>query len=186
MLRTDAARNRNRILAAAQEVLVEQGWDAPLDEIARRAEVGNATLYRHFPVREELLTEAIEQIVANVADAAEEAAAKEDDPYIALRSFLEVAAQERLAALCCLSEEKAVVHPSLAQQKTRMVQAARSLLYRAQQAGRVRADVSLEEIMVAVAQVGRPLPGTSRSAADQFGTRILQLYLDGLLVPDSA
>ncbi|MEV7144540.1 TetR/AcrR family transcriptional regulator [Streptomyces tauricus] len=165
---------------AAQEVLVEQGWDTPLDEIARRAGVGNATLYRHFPAREALLTEAVEQIFANVADAAEEAAAKEDDPCVELRRFLQTAAHERLAALCCLSEEKVGAHPELAHQKHRMVDAAQQLLHRAQQAGQVRQDVSLEEIIMAIAQLGRPLPGTSWTATDQFGPRLLQLYLDGL------
>ena len=53
--RADASRNRNRLLAAAREVLAESGNDAALDVIARRAGVGNATLYRHFPTRADLL-----------------------------------------------------------------------------------------------------------------------------------
>ena len=54
-LRADARRNREHVLAAAREVFVEQGADAPLDEIARRAGVGIATLYRRFPDRAALL-----------------------------------------------------------------------------------------------------------------------------------
>ena len=50
-LRADASRNRARIIGAARETLVEIGAEAPLDEIARRAGVGNATLYRHFADR---------------------------------------------------------------------------------------------------------------------------------------
>jgi AcrR family transcriptional regulator len=53
--RADAQRNRDLLLAAAREVFGERGADAPLDEIARRAGIGNATLYRHFPDRRELL-----------------------------------------------------------------------------------------------------------------------------------
>ncbi|MGW0901851.1 TetR/AcrR family transcriptional regulator, partial [Streptomyces goshikiensis] len=53
--RADAVRNRERILVAAREMLVETGVEAPLDEIARRAGVGNATLYRHFPDRAALV-----------------------------------------------------------------------------------------------------------------------------------
>src|ERR687887_1500113 len=53
-LRSDARRNRKLLLQAAGEVLREDGLDASLDEIARRAGVGNATLYRHFPTREKL------------------------------------------------------------------------------------------------------------------------------------
>jgi AcrR family transcriptional regulator len=54
-LRSDARRNRNRLLDAARELAAEVGNDVALDEVARRAGVGNATLYRHFPSRGELL-----------------------------------------------------------------------------------------------------------------------------------
>jgi AcrR family transcriptional regulator len=53
--RADARRNYERLLAAAAEVFSERGADAPLDEIARRAGIGNATMYRHFPTRTDLL-----------------------------------------------------------------------------------------------------------------------------------
>ena len=53
--RADARRNYERVLAAAKEVFGELGVTAPLDEIARRAGVGNATMYRHFPTRRELV-----------------------------------------------------------------------------------------------------------------------------------
>jgi AcrR family transcriptional regulator len=53
--RADAQRNYERLLAAATEVFAERGADAPLDEIARRAGIGNATMYRHFPTRSDLL-----------------------------------------------------------------------------------------------------------------------------------
>jgi hypothetical protein len=53
--RADARRNYESLLAAATEVFGEHGVHAPLDEIARRARVGNATMYRHFPTRQELI-----------------------------------------------------------------------------------------------------------------------------------
>src|SRR5437899_6575849 len=53
--RADARRNYELLLAAAKEVFDEQGVDAPLDDVARRAGVGNATMYRHFPTRRELI-----------------------------------------------------------------------------------------------------------------------------------
>ncbi|MEV6849347.1 helix-turn-helix domain-containing protein [Actinoplanes sp. NPDC051411] len=55
MARADAARNADRLLSAARELLSEQGPEVPLDEVAKRAGVGNATLYRHFPTRADLL-----------------------------------------------------------------------------------------------------------------------------------
>jgi AcrR family transcriptional regulator len=53
--RADAQRNYDLLIAAAREVFSERGVDAPLDEVARRAGIGNATMYRHFPDRRELL-----------------------------------------------------------------------------------------------------------------------------------
>ncbi len=55
MPRADAARNADRLLSAARELIAEQGAEVPLDEVAKRAGVGNATLYRHFPTRADLL-----------------------------------------------------------------------------------------------------------------------------------
>ncbi|MGW3647525.1 TetR/AcrR family transcriptional regulator [Streptomyces sp. NPDC000878] len=177
-------RNRARILAAAQEMFVEQGPEASLDEIARRAGIGNATLYRHFPGREALLAEVIQRIAMDGADAAEHAAVQEDDPFVALSHFVQAVARERLAALCCLSDGLAQVRPELAREKDRLVRAAQLLLTRAQQAGQVRADVSLEEIIMVVAQLSRPLPGVSWSATDRLTPRVVQLYLDGLIASD--
>jgi len=55
MARADAARNVDRLLAAARELVAERGAEVPMDEVAKRAGVGNATLYRHFPTRADLL-----------------------------------------------------------------------------------------------------------------------------------
>jgi AcrR family transcriptional regulator len=55
--RADARRNHDLLVAAAREIFDEQGVDAPLDDVARRAGVGNATLYRHFPTRRDLVVE---------------------------------------------------------------------------------------------------------------------------------
>ncbi|MFJ8275505.1 TetR/AcrR family transcriptional regulator [Streptomyces sp. NPDC094154] len=185
-MRTDAARNRNRILDAAQEMFVEQGPQAPLDEITRRAGVGNATLYRHFSGRDALLAEVLERVATACVEAAREAAVREDDPFAALSRFLQTAARQRVASLCCLSGELAAGRPELTRQKDRLVHAAQLLLTRAQQTGQVRSDVCLEELMAAVTQLTRPLPGISWSAVDQFSPRLLQLFLDGLLIPDPA
>ncbi|HEX9519066.1 MAG TPA: helix-turn-helix domain-containing protein, partial [Streptosporangiaceae bacterium] len=74
-LRADAARNRAAIVAAAREVFAEQGLEAPLEEIALRAGVGIATLYRRFPAREQLVAAALIEKVTQYADAAADALA---------------------------------------------------------------------------------------------------------------
>ena len=77
-LRADAARNRQALLSAAQQLMSEQGLDAPLDEIARRAGVGNATLYRRFPTRTDLIVAVCEERMAEHVRAVEEALAEPD------------------------------------------------------------------------------------------------------------
>ena len=75
-MRADAQRNRDRIVQVAREVFREQGYDASLDEIARRAGVGPGTLYRHFPARENLLDAIMQQWADQVAAVAAAAAAR--------------------------------------------------------------------------------------------------------------
>src|SRR6266496_5754794 len=74
-MRADARRNRARLLAAGREVFTEVGADAPLEEIARRADVGIGTLYRHFPTRRDLLqavyVEEVEALAASAVDFAD-------------------------------------------------------------------------------------------------------------------
>src|SRR5829696_10260972 len=72
-LRRDAAQNRERIIDAAREVFSEQGLQAPIEEVARRAGVGIATLYRRFPTRPDLITCAFAAKMQDYADATEEA-----------------------------------------------------------------------------------------------------------------
>ena len=66
-LRADARRNRERVLAAARAVFAEQGIDAQMDDVARRADVGVGTVYRHFPTKEALLTALSDELFAVVA-----------------------------------------------------------------------------------------------------------------------
>jgi AcrR family transcriptional regulator len=77
-LRVDAARNRERILAAAERVFSERGLDASLEEIARAAGVGIATVYRRFPTRGELVEATLRRKMAAYAAAVERAAADAD------------------------------------------------------------------------------------------------------------
>lgn len=77
-MRSDAQKNYDRIIATAVEVFTEKGMDAPLDEIATRAEVGPGTLYRHFPTREDLIDAVIKSWVAQIETAADDAVASED------------------------------------------------------------------------------------------------------------
>lgn len=68
--RSDAVRNRDLLVSAAREVLAEQGLDAPMSAIAKRAGVGQGTLYRHFPDRLTLATAVLEENVRDIEQVA--------------------------------------------------------------------------------------------------------------------
>ncbi|WP_031089714.1 TetR/AcrR family transcriptional regulator [Streptomyces sp. NRRL WC-3549] len=182
--RADALRNRERIVTAAREMFVEFGPDVPLDEIARRAGVGNATLYRNFPDRAALTHEVVLAVTCRTTDRAEEAAAAESDPFTALSRFVHAAAEERIAALCpMLSGGFDKDHPELLAERRRLEEAVEGLVRRAMSAGRLRTDIAVGDVLVALSQLTRPLPGIACPDIDRFTHRHLQLFLDGLQAP---
>lgn len=182
--RADALRNRERIVTTAREMFVEFGSQVPYDEIARRAGVGNATLYRNFPERADLVHEVVLSLMARVTELAERAAEEEDDTFAALRRFSHGAADERVGALCpMLDGAFDKDHPDLIAERERLEEAVQGLVDRAQRAGRLRTDVGVGDLMVALSQLTRPLPGSGCGSFDQFVHRHLQLFLDGLETP---
>ncbi|MEU7582310.1 helix-turn-helix domain-containing protein [Streptomyces sp. NPDC041068] len=185
--RADALRNRERIVVAAREMFVEYGADVPLDEIARRAGVGNATVYRHFADREELARQVVlsvtDRLVAHV-DQAHAAVDAGEDAFGALRTFVHAAADERIGALCpVLSAGFDPHHPDLLDARERLEGSVEDLMERVREAGQLRTDIAVGDLMVAISQLGRPLPGTACPDMDRFVHRHLQLFLDGLMAP---
>ncbi|KOV12001.1 MULTISPECIES: TetR/AcrR family transcriptional regulator [Streptomyces] len=182
--RADAVRNRERILAAAREAFVEFGSAAPLDEVARRAGIGNATLYRHFPDRDTLVHHVVLFTTERVTASAEASLAEEPDAFAALCRFTHTAADERIGALCpMLADGFDRDHPELLASSTALAAAVETLLTAGQEAGLVRPDIGAGDLMVALSQLSRPLPGTACFDTDSFAHRHLQLFLDGLRAP---
>ncbi|BBA97841.1 putative TetR family transcriptional regulator [Actinacidiphila reveromycinica] len=183
-LRADATRNRERIVNAAREAIVEFGPDVPLDEVARRAGVGNATLYRHFTDRTELVRQVALSVMARTARSAEDALAEEPDAFSALQRFAFEAADERIGALCpMLSTAFDRSDPAVEPEARRMERAITAIMDRAQCSGQVRGDIAVGDLMVALTQLTRPLPGSGCAGFDRFVRRHLQLFLDGLRAP---
>ncbi|MFF8944351.1 TetR/AcrR family transcriptional regulator [Streptomyces sp. NPDC014864] len=182
--RADALRNRERIVTAAREMFVEFGPEVPLDEIARRAGVGNATLYRNFPDRDALVREVVCSVMDRTALAAEQALAETGDAFEALERFVHVAADERISALCpMISSTFDQHHPDLEAARERVERLVEEVMDRAKAAGQLRSDVGVGDLMVAVAQLSRPPAGTGCLGTDRFVHRHLQLFLDGLRAP---
>ena len=182
--RADALRNRERIVSAAREMFVEFGPDAPLDEIARRAGVGNATLYRNFPDRDSLVREVVCSVMDRTAEAAELALAETGDAFEALSRFVHACADERVTALCpMVSSTFDQNHPDLEASRRRVEAMTERVMARARRAGQLRPDVGVGDVMIAVAQLSRPPAGTGCLSLDRFVHRHLQLFLDGLRAP---
>ena len=90
-LRADAARNAERILRAAREIYGEFGPEAPIEAIARRAGVGERTLYRRFPTKAELIRAALDQCIAEDLTPTIEAVRGAADPLHGLAQLIEAA-----------------------------------------------------------------------------------------------
>ncbi|WP_326698084.1 TetR/AcrR family transcriptional regulator [Streptomyces sp. NBC_01754] len=182
--RADALRNRERIVAAAREMFVEFGPEVPLDEVARRAGVGNATLYRNFPDRVALVHEVVLAVTRRTTDRAREAAETESDPFAALSRFVHAAADERIGALCpMLSGGFDKDHADLLAERGRLEEAVEGLVARAMSTGRLRTDIAVGDVLLVLSQLTRPLPGLACQGIDRFAHRHLQLFLDGLRAP---
>ncbi|MFJ9518872.1 TetR/AcrR family transcriptional regulator [Kitasatospora sp. NPDC101801] len=183
-LRADASRNRARIIEAAREAFVEQGPDVPLDEIARRAGVGNATVYRNFADRRELIHHVTLSVMHQMVGHARAAMTEEPDAFAAVARFTHAAADERISALCpMISQHGDPDDPELEQAGEQLQATVVELITRAQRAGLLRADIGAGDYLATVAQLTRPLPGSDCISVDGFVHRHLQILLDGMRAP---
>jgi AcrR family transcriptional regulator len=149
--RADARRNYESLLTAATAVFNEQGVHAPLDEIARRARVGNATMYRHFPTRQELILAVYADEVSTLCSHGAQRLA-DDSPSDALfewlQEFITHVASKRflISALTSKSGER---HRALFDRWHRaMHDTAAALLQRAQHAGGIRSDIDAWDVLI--------------------------------------
>ncbi|MFI5896289.1 TetR/AcrR family transcriptional regulator [Actinoplanes sp. NPDC051513] len=182
-LRSDARDNRDRILTAARAIFAAAGLDVPLREIARRAGVGPATLYRHFPTKQALVTEAFaEQMHACHAVIEEGLAAP--DPWqglcAAITSLCELHARDWGFAMAFAS---AFPHAAeLAAARSRSVAALAGLALRARRSGRMRADVTVDDLILMLA-ANTGLRATSPEARVAASRRFAELTIRALSGP---
>lgn len=179
-VRQDAQRNRESVLAAAREVYAEQGVEAPLDVIARRAGVGNATLYRRFPDRAALIEAVFHDRLMATIEAGEEAR-RTDDAWAGLQGYLErvfagLAADRGTTDLMTTGIEGV---PTLEALHAHNAETFRGLLDRCVSEGTVRADLSVEDLLFALAVLGRAVPAAEAAAPGSW-RRLLALFADGL------
>ncbi|WP_306207450.1 TetR/AcrR family transcriptional regulator [Actinoplanes sp. RD1] len=182
-LRSDARDNRERILEAARDIFAREGLDVPMREIARRAGVGPATLYRRFPTKEALVTEAFAERMA-ACTAIVEAGLADPDPWRGLSRVIEqvcqLHAQDRGFTAAFMAEfPKAIDFAASRERSLRLVA---ELLRRAKAAGQVRPDLELPDIMLVIMANGG-LRATSPAASAAASRRFASLILDSFRAP---
>jgi AcrR family transcriptional regulator len=181
-LRADARRNRERVLFAARDVFVELGPDAPLDEVARRAGVGIATLYRRFPDRQALQRAVALDLLGRTAEALQAAEVEVADPFGALAAYMHAALRLRISAVM----PALVGHISFDDQELQRARDVTSsgqqrLIDAAHASGQLRGDVTFADIGLLLVRLSRPLPGEfPRSLDALLAHRHLELVLAGL------
>jgi AcrR family transcriptional regulator len=179
-VRADARRNRDKIVAAGRELILELGPDAPLDQIAARAGVGNATLYRHFATREDLVRSVVEGDMDRVSAEAAAALAEEPTAWAALRRFCAAVVRRRLVALLPIAGPHLVRDAEFYAVHAALVTVLGQLLGGARAEGRLRSDVAEGDLVLTLAAVMRPLPGLPAPLVEAMQARHLGLVLDGL------
>ncbi|MGV8989283.1 MAG: TetR/AcrR family transcriptional regulator [Cypionkella sp.] len=179
--RSDGLRNRERLIEAAKEVLGKGGSDASLEAVARRAEVGIGTLYRHFPTREALFQAVyrheVEQLIKLAAELGET-----DDAVAALRAWMHacvalVATKRGLlgALAVVVTEDSKAMYTELS---ARLTQAVDELVRRAISEGALRPDSTGDDLlrtMYALCYARQPEPGWKEQVL-----RLLDIFIDGL------
>jgi len=177
--RSDAQRNRSRLLTAAEAALNAHGASASLDDIARAAGVGNATLYRHFPTRGHLVLEVYRQEVQQLVDGADQLLER-SEPVDALRQWVDRLAQYAMtkhglaAALGSATNSET---PLYAETYDLIVTALARLLSACEEAGSVRPGLDADDVLLSLAGLWEIDPDSDwRSRA----RRLFDLVFGGL------
>jgi AcrR family transcriptional regulator len=176
-LRADAARNVERILRAARDVYAELGPDAPVEAVARRAGVGERTLYRRFPTKGGLVRAALDQCIADDLTPAIEGARRTDDPLRGLAELIDAAISlgAREHNLLTAAHRTGSLTPDIS---TALDEALTDLARRGQQAGLVRADLVADDLPRVIAMLHSVL-WTMDIGSDGW-RRYLALILDAI------
>jgi AcrR family transcriptional regulator len=180
-MRSDARRNRERLLEVARAAFAADGLAVPLDEIARRAGVGPGTLYRHFPAKEALFEAVLQDRLQSLADEAGELS-DAPDPGAALLGFIDRLVAEaalKRDLVDALASAGTELSAGLAETGAQIRGGIGHLLARAQASGEIRDDIGVEDLMTIIATMMFALRRGGVQASDP--RRAVAVLRDGLL-----
>ncbi|MGI5324104.1 TetR/AcrR family transcriptional regulator [Actinomadura nitritigenes] len=176
--RADAQRNRERILQAARDLVREPG-ELKLNAVAKACGIGQGTLYRHFPTREDLLAEVYRREVEELVAAAPHLL-ETHEPLDALAAWFDrVAAYARVKRDVFAAIEAATWRDLAAHSLGPIGEAVEHLLAAGRSAGSVRADAEARDVIVLISWLSR----LDDAELDARGPRLLSILIDGLRPP---
>jgi AcrR family transcriptional regulator len=178
-LRADARRNREKIVAAARQIVAEQGEAAQIDDVARLAGVGVGTVYRHFPNKDALMGELVRQCVVECTVLARDCA-QEEDAWAAFARLIRTSCENAAADASSrrtwqAAGEEAVAYASDA--KAELTAVAGCLIDRAHADGSLRADFGVEDMPALMSGLGAVVEAMPEPERWQ---RLVEFALDGL------
>lgn len=184
-MRADARRNRQAVLAAAKQLFADEGLDVQMPDVARSANVGVGTVYRHFATKDDLIaalvTERFERLAQRASDAVEL-----DGPWEGFCGFIRFAAQIQAddRALCEVMASRPEMMDAAAREAG-LPELCDRLVKRAQRAGELRRDLSWEDIPMIACGLGSIIHAQVGPSTGRW-PRLVEIVLDGLRAPGSA
>ncbi|MPZ79223.1 MAG: TetR family transcriptional regulator [Actinophytocola sp.] len=186
-LRSDARRNRDQILRVAKEIFAEQGVSVPMEEIARRADVGVGTLYRRFPDREALIRAVFRDSFRTVATETRAALEEEPTAWDALVRIMGQSAHLRLSMRLHAYSAAVAAIVEADEESERFRRAAvdvlEQVMARAQAEGTLRRDVDVGDLTMLFVSVVHQPHNLPAEAARMAPGRVLAIMLEGLRAP---
>jgi AcrR family transcriptional regulator len=184
-LRADARRNREAVLVAARRLFAEEGVEAQMPDVAKAANVGVGTVYRHFPTKDDLIAALVAERFQLLADHARACLAN-DDPWEAIASFIRFAAQIQAEdrGLCDVLGLRPDLNVAAAY-AVGMPALSDELVKRAQRDGSLRADLHWEDIPMIACGLGSATRQAAGPAAGRW-PRLVEIVIDGLRAPGSS
>jgi len=181
-MRADARRNLEQLLSAARDLVADRGAGVALDEVAQRAGVGIATLYRRFPDRNALLRGVVLDALEQTRAVAEQAAEEHDDAFEALAAYLRAALELRVSAVIPqVLDVLDLDEPELAAAREASARATEALVDAAHVSGALPKDVTFADVGMMLVRIARPLPGPmDDELKHELARRHLELFIRGL------
>jgi AcrR family transcriptional regulator len=185
VLRADARRNHEAVIAAAKLLFADEGLEAQMPDVAKAAKVGVGTVYRHFPTKEDLIAALAAERFERLAEKAREGVAAED-PWEGLCDFIRFSAQIQAddRGLCEVMGSRPEVMADAAF-AVGLDELCDKLVKRAQRSGDLRKDLDWEDIPMVACSLGRITAAEGGPAVGRW-PRLVEIVIDGLRAPGSS